>query len=77
MPGGGATVFTPRSGFVAGEAVRWPLRVVYVDHSHFEHHGAAAGDVAIVLLKTFEQACRGFWCSPRGLGGVLALVQGL
>ena len=50
------------SGFVAGEAVRWPLRVAYVDHSHLEHHDAAAGDVAVGLLKAFEQACRGF-CS--------------
>ena len=62
MPGGGATVLRgalleeddPGSGFVAGEAVRWPLRVVYVDHSHFEHRDAAAGDVAVVLLKVFE-----------------------
>ena len=59
MPGGGATVLRgalleesdPRSGFVAGEAVRWPLRVVYADHSRLEHHGAAAGDVALVLMR--------------------------
>ena len=71
MPGEGTTVLrrvlseesNPGSGFVAGEAVRWPLRVVYADHSRLEHHGAAAGDVAVVLLKAFEQACRGFWSS--------------
>ena len=51
------------SGFVTGEAVRWPLRVAYADHSCLEHHGAAAGQVAIVLLKAFEQACRGFLSS--------------
>ena len=48
----------PGSGFVAGEAVRWPLRVAYVDHSRLEHHGAAAGHVVVVLLRAFEQACR-------------------
>ena len=71
MPGEGTTVlrgalleeFDLGSGFVAGEAVRWPLRVVYADHSRLEHHGAAAGDVIVVLLKAFEQACRGFWSS--------------
>ena len=63
MPGGGATVFTPRSGFVAGEAVRWPLRVAYANHGRLEYHGAAAGHVAVVPLKAFEQACRGFWSS--------------
>ena len=52
--------FDPGSGFVAGEAVRWPLRVAYADHSRLEHHGAAAGHVAVVLLKAFEQACSGF-----------------
>jgi len=51
------------SGFIAGEAVGWPLRVAYADHSHLEHYGAAAGHVAVVLLKAFEQACRGFWSS--------------
>jgi hypothetical protein len=50
----------PGLGFVAGEAVRWPLRVAYADHSRLEHHGAAAGHATIVLLKAFEQACRGF-----------------
>ena len=62
MPGGGATALRgasleesdPGSGFVAGEAVRWPLRVAYADH------GAAVGHVAVVLLRAFELACRGF-----------------
>ena len=71
MPGGGATALRGAlleecnlgPGFVTGEAVRWPLRVVYADHSRLEHHGGAAGDVAVVLLKAFEQACRGFWSS--------------
>ena len=31
--------------------MRRPLRVVYADHSRLEHHGVAAGDVAVVLLK--------------------------
>ena len=53
----------PGSGFVAGEAVRWPLRVAYADHNRLEHHGAAAGHVTVVLLKAFEQAWRGFWSS--------------
>ena len=74
--------------------MRWPLRVVYADHSHFEHHGAAAGDVAVVLMGALKLVCGEFGprmcdvsfvgarqrtreCSPRGLGGVLALVQGL
>ena len=69
MPGGGATVLRralleesgPGSGFVVSEAMRRPLRVVYAYHSRLEHHGAAAGDVAVMLLKAFEQACRGFW----------------
>ena len=47
-------------GFVAGEAVGWPLRVAYADHSRLEHHGAADGHIAIVQLRAFEQACRGF-----------------
>ena len=37
--------FDPESGFVAGEAVRWPLRVAYADHGRLEYHGAAAGHV--------------------------------
>ena len=68
MPGGGAMVLRralsekiiPRSGFVVGEAVRRPLRVVYADHSRLEHHGAAAGDVAVVLMGAFKLVCRGF-----------------
>ena len=68
MPGGGAAVlrgalleeFDLGSGFVAGQAVRWPLRVAYADHSRLVHHGAAAGHVAVVLLRALEQACRGF-----------------
>ena len=70
MPGGGATVLRgalleesdPGSGFIAREAVRWPLRVDYADHSRLEHHGAATRHVAVVLLKAFEQAPR----NPRG-----------
>ena len=68
MPGERATVLRgalleesdPGSGFVTGEAVKWPLRVAYADHSRLEHHGAAAGHVVVVLLRAFEQACRGF-----------------
>jgi hypothetical protein len=68
LPGGGATVLRGAllkesdlgSGFVAGEAVRWPLRVVYAGHSHFEHRGAAAGDVAIMLMRAFKLVCGGF-----------------
>ena len=68
MPGEGATVlrgalleeFDTESGFVSGEAVRWPLRVAYAGHSRLEHHGAATGQVAVALLRAFEQACRGF-----------------
>ena len=64
MPGGGAMVLRgalleesyPGSGFVTGEAMRWPLRVAYADHSRLEHHG----HVAVVLPKAFEQAYRGF-----------------
>ena len=44
----------PRSGFVVGEAVRRPLRVVYADHSRLEHHGVAAGGAAAVLTGAFE-----------------------
>ena len=82
------------SRFAAGEAVRWSLRVVYADHSRLEHHGAAAGDVAVVLMGAFKLVCGEFGprmcevssvgarqhtrgCSPRGLGGVFALIQGL
>ena len=71
-----------------------PLRVVYADHSRLEHHGAAAGDVAVVLMGAFKMVCEGFGprmcevssvearqrtrgCSPRGLGGVLAVIQRL
>ena len=68
MPGGGATVLRrasleksgPGSGFVVREAMRRPLRVVYADHSHLEHHGAAAGDVTVVLLRPFELVRGGF-----------------
>ena len=68
MPGGGAAVLRGAlleepdlgSEFVAGEAVRWPLRVAYADHNRLEHHGAAAGHVDAVLLRAFKQACRGF-----------------
>ena len=71
MPGEGTTVLRgalleesdPGSGFVARQAVRWPLRVAYADHSRLEHHGAAAGHVVVVLLRAFEQAYIGFWCS--------------
>ena len=52
----------PRSGFVVGEAMGRPLRVVYADHSRFEHYGVAAGDVAIVLMRALELVCGGF-CS--------------
>ena len=70
LPGGDATVLRralseeidPRSGFLIGEAMRRPLRVVYADHSRFEHHGVAAGDVAVVLMRAFELVCGGF-CS--------------
>jgi len=66
LPGEGTTVlrgalleeFDLESGFVAGEAVRWPLQVAYADHSCLEYHGAAAGHVDVVLLRAFEQACR-------------------
>ena len=69
MPGEGTTVlqgalleeFDPESGFVAGEAVRWPLRVARADHSRLEYHGAATGHVDVVPLRAFEQACRRFW----------------
>ena len=62
MPGRGATVLREvlleesdlGSGFVAGEAMRWPLRVAYADHSRLEHYGAAAGHVDVVLLRAFE-----------------------
>ena len=50
----------PGLGFIAGEAVRWPLRVAYADHSRLVHHGAAAGHVAVVLLRALEQAYKGF-----------------
>ena len=68
MPSGGATVLQralleesgPGSGFVVGEAVRWPLRVVYADHSRLEHQGIAAGDVTVVLMRAFELVCGGF-----------------
>ena len=45
---------SPRLWSVVGEAVGRPLRVVYADHSRLEHHGAAAGDVAVVLMRAFE-----------------------
>ena len=83
-----------RARFVVGEPVRRPLRVVYADHSRLEHHGAAAGDVAVVLMGALKMVCgefgpricevssvgarqrtRGY--SPRGLGGVFVLIQGL
>ena len=68
MPGEGTMVLRvalleeldPVSVFVAGEAVRWPLRVAYADHSRFVHHSVAARHVAVVLLMAFELACRGF-----------------
>ena len=68
MPGGGATALRgalleesdPGSGFVAGEAVRWPLRVAYADHGRLEYHDATARHVDVVLLRAFEQAYRGF-----------------
>ena len=68
MPGEGTTVlrgamfeeFDPESGFVAGEAVRWPLRVAYANHYRLEHHGAAAGHAAVVLPKASKRACIGF-----------------
>ena len=37
-----------------------PIRVVYADRSRLEHHGAAAGDVAVVLMRAFELVCWGF-----------------
>ena len=40
--------------------MRWPLRVVYADHSRLEHHGVAAGGVAVVLMRSFELICGGF-----------------
>ena len=49
-----------RARFVVGEPVRRPLRVVYADHSRLEHHGAAAGDVVVVLMGESELVCRGF-----------------
>ena len=55
--------FDPESGFVPGEAVRWPLRVAHAYHSRLDYHGVAAGHVGVVLLRAFEQACRGFWSS--------------
>ena len=68
LPGGGVTVLwralseeiSPRSGFVVGEAVGRPLRVVYADHSRLEHYGVAAGGVAIVLMGESELVCGGF-----------------
>ena len=70
MPGGDAMVLRralseeidPRLAFLVGEAMRRPLRVVYADHSRFEHHGVAAGDVAVMLMRAFELVCGGF-CS--------------
>jgi hypothetical protein len=79
LPGGGATVIrralleesSPGLGFVVGEAVRWPLRVVYADHSRLEHYGVAAGGIAIALIGELELVCRGFrssnvWSFLRG-----------
>ena len=40
--------------------MRRPVQVVYADHSHLEHHGVAAGDVAVVLMRSFELVCGGF-----------------
>ena len=65
MPGEGTTVLRralseeidPRSGFLVGEAMRRPLRLVYADHSRLEHHGLAARDVAVVLMRAFELSC--------------------
>ena len=50
----------PRSGFLVGEAMRRPLRVVYAGHSRLEHHGAADGGVTTVLTGEFEMVCKGF-----------------
>ena len=50
----------PRSGFLVGEAVTRPLRVVYADHSRLEHHGAVAGDIAVVLMGAFKLVYGGF-----------------
>ena len=50
----------PRSGFVVGEAMGRPLRVVYADHSRFEHYGVATRDAVLVLMGAFELVCRGF-----------------
>ena len=59
MPGEGTTVLWGAL-FDLFDPVRWPLQVAYTDHSHLEYHGAAAGHVDVVLLRAFEQACRGF-----------------
>ena len=67
LPGGGVTVLRgalleesdPGLGFVAGEAVRWSLRVVYADHSRLEVRGIDVGGVATVLTGEFEIACGG------------------
>ena len=40
--------------------MRKPLRVIYADHSRLEHHGLAAGDVAVVLMRAFDLVCGGF-----------------
>ena len=49
-----------RSEFADRETAAGPLRVVYADHSRLEHHGVAAGDVTVVLMRAFELVCGGF-----------------
>ena len=46
-----------RSEFADRETVVRPLRVVYANHSHLEHHGVAVGGVAIALTGGFELDC--------------------
>ena len=65
LPGEGTTAlrgalleeFDSELGFVAGEAVRWPLRVAHADHSRLEYHGVAAGGVVAALTGGFELLC--------------------
>ena len=50
-----------RSEFADRETVVRPLRVVYANHSHLEHHGVAVGGVAIALTGGFELGCGARW----------------
>ena len=59
-PAGVAEEISSRLEFSDGGTVAEPLRVVYADHSRLEHHGVAAGDVTVVLMRAFELVCGGF-----------------